>query len=325
VSTDRITQLRGQIGRVLSHNVMFKTLAFVFAVFIWAWVQTEQVVDKRSRARVVYVWPEGLVRVQEVPKTLVVTLRGPQGLVRNLEPGRLGYKVDLTEADLGQTNVDFSAKILSGLPAGVSVVQVSPPAVDINLDRRLEREVRVKEMVIGDVAAGYRKGEVSVQPRTIQITGPQSLVRQISEVATDVVDVNGLTETTRFDVGLALKERTVTAVDPDPIGVTVAVSPIIVKKTFNGVPIMARDTGWRPTTGTAVVILQGNAAHMVELGPEQVSVQVHLPDPVPAGKTLQVKFDKTAPRSGVEVVHQGPGSVKVVDVQPATVTLERNQ
>ena len=151
MSTERFSNLRGQLGRAFSHNLMFKTLGFIFAVFIWAWVQTEQVVDTRSRAGVVYVWPDELVRVQDVPKTLVVTLRGPQGLVRNLEPGHLIYKVDLSDAELGQTSVDFSAKILSGLPDGVSVVQISPPAVDVDLDRRLEREVRVKEMVIGDM------------------------------------------------------------------------------------------------------------------------------------------------------------------------------
>jgi hypothetical protein len=304
---------------------MYKTLAFVFAVFIWAWVQTEQVVDKRARARVIYVWPDGLIRVQDVPKTLVVTLRGPQGLVRNLEAGHLRYQVDLTEAKQGQTSVDFNAKTVGGLPDGVSVVQVSPPAVDIELDRRLEREVRVKETVIGDVATGYKLGVIDVEPRTIQITGPQSLVRQISEVTTDLVDLNGLTQTTQFDVGLALKERMVTTVESTPISVTVNVSAIIVKKTFNDVPIMARGTGWRPTASTAVVTLEGNAADMLELSPEQVSVQVHLPEPVPPGNTLEVRFDKKAPRSGVEVVHQGPGSVRVVAIQPATVTLVRSE
>lgn len=325
MSKGRLTSLQSYLGRLVSHNLMFKTLGFVFAVFIWAWVQTEQVIDKRSRARVVYVWPEDLVRVQDVPKTLVVTLRGPQGLVHNLEAGHLRYKVDLSDAGLGQSNVDFTAKILAGLPAGVSVVQVSPPAIDIDLDRRLEREVRIKEMVIGDVASGYTKGPVTVEPRTVTISGPQSIVRQISEVATDVVDVNGLTETTRFDMGLALKERTVSAVDSTPISVSVNVTPIIVKKVFNKVPIMARGSDWKPQVGEATVTLEGRQADMVELSPEQVSVQVHLPDPPPPGRSIEVMFDKNAPRSGMEVVHQGPETVKVVKVQPASVTLERNQ
>ena len=53
-------------------------------------------------------------------------------------------------------------------------------------------------------------------------------------------------------------------------------------------------------------------------------MQVHLPDPAPGGKTIEVRFDKNAPRAGVEVVHQGPDSVRVVNVQPSAVTLERN-
>lgn len=325
MSRDFTSQIKGRITRMLSHNLMFKTLSLVLAVFLWAWVQTEQVVDKRSRARVIYIWPEGLVRVQEVPKTLVVTLRGPQGLVQNLESSHLRYHVDLTEADLGDVSVDFSERNLTGLPDGVSVVQVSPPGVDIDLDRRLVREVRVREMVIGDVAEGWSKGEVTVAPATIQITGPQSLVRQISEVATNVVDVNGLTETTRFDVGLGLKERTVSPVGESTVSVTVEVSPIIVRKTFNGVPIMARGSGWRAAPAAATVTLEGNAGDMRELSPEQVSVQVHLPDPVPAGRSLEVRFDRNAPRSGMEVVHQGPDSVHVVKVQPAAVILQRDQ
>ncbi len=324
MSREKLPQIKGRFARMVSHNLMFKSLSLVFAVFLWAWVQTEQVVDKRSRARVDYIWPEGLVRVQEVPKTLVVTLRGPQGLVRNLEPSHLRYQVDLTEAELGDVSVDFSARILAGLPDGVTVVQVSPPAVDIDLDRNLIREVRIKEMVIGDVAAGWKKGKVTVTPSTIQISGPQSLVRQISELATDVVDVNGLKETTRFDVALALKERTISTVDAQSVAVTVEVSPIIVKKTFNGVPIMARGSGWRAKPTAATVTLEGNAGDMRELSPEQVSVQVHLPDPVPPSRSLEVKFNRKAPHSGLEVVHQGPDSVEVVNVLPSTVLLERN-
>jgi YbbR domain-containing protein len=324
MSTHRTAQLSQRAKRLLSNNLIFKSLAFVFAVLIWAWVQTEQVVDQRSRAQVVYIWPDDLVRVKEVPKTLVVTLRGPRGLVRELESRHLRFKVDLSESSEGRESVDFSAKRLLGLPEGVSLVQVSPPAVDIDLDRRLEREVRVKETLIGSVAAGYSMGSITVEPRSLQATGPQSLLRLISEVATDVVDVNGLTETTTFSVGLSFKDRTVTTTEASPVSVTVTVSPIIVQKTFNAVPVMTRGSGWTPVIGTATVTLEGNQADMLQLSPEQVSVQVHLPDPLPTTKTLQVRFDKDAPRSGVEVVHQGPGSVQVVKIHPSVLTLERS-
>jgi len=325
VSTDRLTHLRGRTASLFSRNLLFKLLSLIFAVFIWAWVQTEQVVDERFRARVVYMWPNGLMRVQEVPKSLVVTLKGPQGLIKNIEDPLLSYHVDLSDEDIGPVSVDFSAKPLGGLPDGVKVVQVSPPAADIQLDRRLEREVRVKEMVIGTVAEGWRQDSVTVSPETVQISGPQSLVRQISEVATDVVDVGGLTNTTQFDVTLALKERTVTALKTPTVAVTVAISPIIVAKIYKDIPVLTRAPGWRATPASAAVTLEGSADDIKSLSPEQISVQVHLPDPAPTGDTFSVSFDAAKPRNGLEVVHQGPEGVQVVKVQPSSVQLERNQ
>jgi YbbR domain-containing protein len=319
----RPASIRSALMAMLSRNTTFKVLSLVFAIAIWAWVQTEQVVNKRFRARVSWTWPEDLVGVQEVPKTLVVTLTGPQGLVQTVKRRRLRYDVDLSEAELGQTAVDFSERTLSGLPEGVVVAQVSPPALDIDLDRRLEREVRVQPMVIGHVASGWRLDGVTIEPERVLISGPQSLVRTMSEVSTDVIDLDGLMAGTEFEVALAVKERTVSIVTGDSVKVTVAVSPIVVEKTFNEVPIMSRMEGWQVSASTAVVTLTGNAADMRLLLPEQVSVQVHLPDVIPVGRPLEVIFDAENPHTGLEVVHQGPESVQVVSVSPGKVRLER--
>lgn len=316
--------LKSEAMSFVTHNATFKVLSLVFAVSIWAWVQTEQVVDKRYRARVFWTWPDELVRVQEVPKTLVVTLQGPQGLVQTVQRRKLRYDVDLSDAELGTASVDFSARSITGVPEGVSVVQVSPPALDIELDRRLNREVRVQPIVIGDVASGWRLDAVKIEPERALISGPQSLVRALSEVSTDVIDLDGLTETATFEVALAVKERTVSVVGGDTVQVTVEVSPIVVEKTYNDVPIMSRADGWRAVPSNAVVTLTGIAADMRQLSPEQVSVQVHLPDVVPVGRPLEVSFDPSAPHTGLEVVHQGPQSVKVTSVEPGTVQLERS-
>ncbi len=319
----RRAALKSEIMSFVTHNATFKVLSLLFAVSIWAWVQTEQVVDKRFRARVFWTWPDELVRVQEVPKTLVVTLKGPQGLVQTVQRRKLRYDVDLSDAELGTASVDFSTRTISGVPEGVSVVQVSPPALDIELDRRLNREVRVQPIVIGDVSSGWRLDGVKIEPERAVISGPQSLVRALSEVSTDVIDLDGLQTTTSFEVNLAVKERTVSVVGGDSVRVTVEVSPIVVEKTYNDVPIMSRADGWKAVPNNAVVTLTGNAADMRQLSPEQVSVQVHLPDVVPVGRPLEVSFNADAPHTGLEVVHQGPKSVTVIAVSPRTVRLER--
>jgi len=321
--TNRRAALQSQLWATVSKNAMYKLLSLFFAVSIWAWVQTEQVVDKRFRARVFWTWPDDLVRVQEVPKTLVVTLKGPQGLVRMLKHRKLRYDVDLSESELGPVSVDFSERNLEGVPEGVSVVQVSPPGLDMQLDRRLDREVRVQPIVIGDVASGWRLDGVKIEPERALISGPQSLVRAMAEVSTDVIDLDGLQETQIFDLTLVLKERTVSVIEGESVRVTVQISPIIVEKTFNEVPIMSRNEEWRAVPSSAIVTLSGHANDMRELSAEQVSVQVHLPDVVPIGEPLDVAFNPEAPHTGMDVVHQGPESIQVVSISPKKVRLER--
>ena len=307
----------------LTNELPFKVLSLVFAVLLWAWVQTQQIVAQRTRAQVKWTFPEQLTWVEPVPKTLVVTVRGPQGLVRNVKKRTLRYDVNLDDAEVGPINIDFSSRSLKGIPEGVEVVQISPPGVDIDLDRRMNRTVRIKPAFIGEVASGYRLENIDIQPETTTITGPRSLVRNIAEISTDVIDVTNLTEDKVFKIPVAPKSRAVQSKSKDLIQVTVKVKPVIAEKTFTEVPVMSRTQGWTTTPSTAVVTLSGPAIDMRELTADRISVQAHMPSVAPIGKPLIVSFDPNAEKSGLEVVHQGREDVTVVNIDPKEVQLER--
>ena len=307
----------------LTNELPFKVLSLAFAVLLWAWVQTQQIVAQRTRAQVKWTFPEQLTWVEPVPKTLVVTVRGPQGLVRNVKKRTLRYDVNLDDAEVGPMSIDFSSRSLKGIPEGVEVVQISPPGVDIDLDRRMNRTVRIKPAVIGEVASGYRLETIDIQPDTTAITGPRSLVRNIAEISTDVIDVTNLSEDKVFEVPVAPKSRAVQSKSTDLIKVTVKVQPVIAEKTFTEVPIMSRTQGWRTVPSTAVVTLSGPAIDMRELTADRISVQAHMPSVAPIGAPLTVSFDPNAEKSGLEVVHQGREDITVVNIDPKEVQLER--
>lgn len=322
IRTDRV---RNWVHGVLTRDLQFKALAMALALILWAWVQTQQIVPQRTRVQVKWEFPEDLTWVEPAPKTLVVTIKGPQGLVRNVKKRTLRYDVDLSDAQQGPVSVDFSSRAIKGIPEGVSVVQISPPGVEVQLDRRMERVVRVIPANVGEPDPRYRISKVSVEPVTARITGPRSVVRNISEIGTDVFDVTGLTENKIYEVALAPKSRAVNGLSGAPFKVTVEIEPIIATKTFSGIPIMARSEGWSTSPSTAVVTLSGPAPDMLELTADRISVQAHLPNPVPVGHPLMVVFDPSAPDQGLEVVHQGPKGISVVNVDPNTVSLERSK
>ena len=310
---------------VLTRELPFKALAIALALILWAWVQTQQIVPQRTRVQVKWDFPEHLTWVEPAPKTLVVTIKGPQGLVRNVKKRTLRYDVDLADAEQGPVSIDFSSRAIKGIPEGVSVVQISPPGVEVQLARRMERVVRVVPANVGEPDPKYRIANVSVEPKSARITGPRSVVRNISEIGTDVFDVSGLTGSKTYEVARAPKSRAVAGLSDEPFRVTVDVEPIIATKTFTGVPIMARSEGWATLPSTAVVTLSGPATEMLDLTADRISVQAHLPNPAPVGRPLMVTFDPNAPGEGLEVVHQGPKDVKVISVDPDSVRLERSR
>jgi len=316
-------RIQGWLKRSLTREVPFKALSLMFALMIWAWVQTQQIVTQRTRADVRWTVPESLTWVDPVPKSLVITIKGPQGLVRNVKKRTLRYDLDLSDAERGPMSVDFSSRTFKGIPEGVEVVQVSPPGVDIELDSRLERTVRVKAATVGEVASDYKLTEVTISPTTARISGPRSLVRVISEISTDVIDVAGLTEDKTFSLALAPKARTVRAVEDNAYTVTAKVEPIIARKTFNDVPIMARSEGWRTSPATAIITLSGPTADLRELTADRISVQAHLPNPTPVGTPLTVQYDPENQSSGLEIVHQGTKGIEIVGIDPGEVVLER--
>ena len=320
-----VDRLKDRFRHAVSHELTFKALSLLFAILIWAWVQTQQIVSQRTRAEVKWTIPEDSTWVDAVPKSLVVTIKGPQGLVRNVKRRTLRYDIDLHDTEPGPISIDFSSRAFKGLPEGVEVVQISPPGLDVDLDHRMERTVRVVPAIVGDVATGYRLKDITVEPSTAKIVGPRSRVRTISKIGTDVVDVTGLTENKTFALSLAPKARTVRPMDDQQYTVSITVDPVIAQRTFNAVPVMARADGWRPVPSTAVVTLSGRAADMRELTADRISVQAHLPNPVPVGKPLTVSFDPADPAHGLEVVHQGPKGIVVIGIEPKAVRLEHVQ
>jgi YbbR domain-containing protein len=317
--------LKERTRHALTHELPFKALSLVFAIMIWSWVQTQQIVSQRTRAEVKWSIPEDATWVDPVPKSLVVTIKGPQGLVRNVKRRTLRYDIDLHDAEHGPLNIDFSNRAFKGIPEGVEVVQISPPGVDVELDHRMERTVRVVPAIVGDVASGFRLKDIKVSPDTATLIGPRSLIRAIAKIGTDVIDVTGLAVSTEFQLSLAPKSRTVRPKDEQVYTVSISIEPIIAERTFNAVPVMARAEGWRTQPSTAVVTLSGPAADMRDLTADRISVQAHLPNPTPVGHPLTVSFDPGDVGQGLEVVHQGSTEIRVVSIAPSVVRLEHAQ
>lgn len=316
-----LSGLRGWLVRLATQNPGLKLMSLCLSIAIWAWLQSEQVVERRARAKVQYNFPEELARVEEVPKTVSVTVSGPQGRMRALEKRRLVMSIDLSSADEGDMQLDFREQALTGLPDGLKVVQFTPPVVDLRLDRRARRQVRVRPNVIGEVADGWKQGAIKVTPPIIEIEGAQTLLRGISEVSTDIIDISGATDDRVDSVDLIFNPRTVTSTTEGQVQVEVEIFPEITDRTFPEVPVTVRAPGWTTDIAVARVQVEGPKNLVGKLRDRRVTVVVDLPPAVPINEPVRVEW-KAGEDGPVHVSHGGNAEkIKVVDVSPRVFEL----
>jgi YbbR domain-containing protein len=314
--------LRVKIIKSATDNVGLKVMSLGLAISIWALLQSEQVVEQRTRVRVRYTWPEDLVRVDEVPRWVSITVSGPQGRVRAIERRNLSMRVDLSDAEKGVSTIDYSERQVKGLPDNLKVTQTTPPMAEVELDAKIRQTVRVRPSVIGEPAEGWKRGTISVEPSSVEIEGPESLLKELSDVSTDIVNISGRTESIEAAVGIKTGTSTLNPTVETPVTVRVAVEALVDNRTFTEVPVMV-DNGWTAEPAVAeFVTVHGPVREINDLKAERVRVMLTVPDPEKAeAQTIRWRR-RNADTSEVAVFHGGDSEEIIVDdVGPVTFTV----
>lgn len=318
---DHVSTFLGSVRAAFTENLLFKSVALLGALLFWMWVQNEQVIQERARVRLEWQYPDGMVPVEPKVEYVTVTLEGVQALMRGVSHQELTMELDLTSAREGDVNVDLTAQPIGGLSPSLRVISVSPQALQVRLDRLLRRRLPVEAGTSGEPAPGYSVRSVTVTPSRVEIAGPASLVRSLTEIRTYDADVNALREDADFQVGLDVSSP----LEASPAtGYTVSVRVAAVEKVrrFESVPVLLRGgNGWEAELAAVTVELYGPVDRVDGVAADQLSVLVYVPAELD-GETARARRTEG---SGLrfEVVHPGGDQIAVRSVEPAVIPLRR--
>jgi len=209
-------------------NLGYKLLAVVFAVFLWLVARGSSSVERGFDVPVVLQrLPDELVVVDQSADVVNLRVAGTRAAQRNLEPERLEYAIDIsgTKPGVAKFEVDLS-RFEEKLPRGSRIVSRSPAQIQLNLEGRVTRPVRVRPDVEGRPADGFRIAAVDVDPPRVRISGARSEVLRLSEVATETVDVSGASAPVEREVHVSPGAGHLWADDPTPVKVRIDVQPV---------------------------------------------------------------------------------------------------
>jgi YbbR domain-containing protein len=204
--------------RIVLHNAGLKILSLVIAVLLW------MAVSREPRAEVTLTVP---IEFHNAPAKLEINseniqqvqvlVRGPVGAVHSVSDADVHAFVNLEAASPGEHTYDLHVRV----PRDVDVVQVIPSQFRISFDDRATKRVDVRPRVIGATAPGFRMEQVTVDPSSVMITGPEKRVDAIDAVITDPVDASGVMGKATFNTHIYVSDPLVRLIGPSTADVTV--------------------------------------------------------------------------------------------------------
>jgi len=176
-------------------HVRSLAIAFVLAFVVWvAAVNAADPLDVRAFPSSVPIeivgLQDGLVIVDGTPATARVTIRAP-GSVWDLITARdLHVEARLNGLGVGSHDLTLVGT-LDREPA--LITQIEPARVELVLEQAASRTLSVRASITGEPALGYRMDDPVAIPESVQLSGPASLVDQVTEVVAQT-DVTGRRE-----------------------------------------------------------------------------------------------------------------------------------
>jgi YbbR domain-containing protein len=278
-------------------HIGLKVLSVGIAVLLWMVIAGEETVERGLRVPLeLQQFPQGLELLGDVPTTADVRVRGASGTLSRVSPGEIVAVLDLRGARAGERLFHLTPEQVR-VPFGVEVVQVTPATVAVAFEQTASRNIPIRPAIEGRPAAGYVVGKSTADPPTVEVVGPDSAVRRVTEAITEPISVAGAQRPIRETVTVGTLDPAIRVKTLRVTTVSVEILPAPLEQTVRNRPVHLRNLS---STLTATVIpsdvdvtLRGNREALSRLQADDVTAFVDLKDFGAGEYTLTVHADSS--------------------------------
>lgn len=166
-----------------------------------------------------------------------VAVSGPSTTVQRVDSIVVDIRLDGLTVSL---NATYAPRPLDARGTEVRAVRVNPSTVNVEVPVAQQvgyKEVGVRPVVRGRVAAGYYLQPIEVEPSTVTVVGSPAALSNVSFVDSEPVDVSNLSSSVVRRVQV-VPPTGLTLLQPQPISLTIRVTPLTVSQTLRVGPTL---------------------------------------------------------------------------------------
>jgi len=185
-----------KIRNILFDNWGIKLVSLGLSLTLWVYVtskgKTEMTLTVPLELRNI---PQDMAVVGNVAGSLEVRIQGQERILRDITVAdKMVGIIDLSMTKIGENTVHISPDDIKR-PSDVTVTHMSLSELKVKLEPLVRKTFRLKPVLHGAPAAGYRRARIIVTPSKITVEGPESLMTALSRLRTMPIDIQDAKET----------------------------------------------------------------------------------------------------------------------------------
>jgi YbbR domain-containing protein len=299
-------------------HIGLKALSVGLALLLWMAIAGDQTVERGLRVPLeLQQFPAGLELQSEPPALVDVRVRGSSDALSRVAAGDVVAVIDLHAARPGRRLFQLTPEQVR-TPFGVEVMQIAPATLVFVFELSATKRLPVVPAIEGDPAPGYVVGKMIADPATVEVTGPESAVKQATEALTEPVSIAGATADVAETVTVGTLDPALRVKAPRTATIRVQVTAGARERTVRNRPVRLRDL---PPNLTAQaippdveVVIYGSREGVAAVDPEQVVPFVDLKGLGAGEYSLSVHVDPF--QAGVARVEPATVQVRLSSVRP---------
>lgn len=218
----------------LKNNLGLKVIAVVFAILLW-WVvvNVDDPIDtKQYNVNVSVINAEVVTnagksfQILDNTNSVAVTVKGRRKVLGAIKASHIVATADLRE--MQDSSVPIRIKI-AGYEGQYEVATAYPQNIQVSVENTMKKTFPITAVSTGSPRDGYVVGDMAVSPQSVDISGPESMVKKISKVVAKI-DVSEISQDTTIETELLYYDAAENRIDKsllssncDKNGVTVKV------------------------------------------------------------------------------------------------------
>ncbi len=130
-------------------------------------------------------------------------LRGSRALLKSIRPEQIRVKMDLAKAVAGTNTFAITNDNLS-IPPGLSLKEVRPMVVDVNLDTRTKKMLPIQADWVGKLPSDLMLVRAETEPSKVELSGPKTILDGMKTLYTTGIPLNDITDSGKMAAKLVI-------------------------------------------------------------------------------------------------------------------------